>query len=177
MTDWHVTRCLHFTSRCTQPVAWTMRMSPAKRRLGCPASTFMTSLRHSKAAVWTVDDVARLIIEWIFKTFLPDSCIAGCVVYTHFISAQTAGSFCAAFSLIIMYYGMLISKKTKIPSVIAYYSRFTLMPAANNVVSDLRVSNCCIKVDICPSPVMNTDWWVFLECTYGAAVVLRRRGK
>ena len=34
-------------------------MRPAKRRLSGPARTFMTSLRHSKAAVWTVDDVAR----------------------------------------------------------------------------------------------------------------------
>jgi len=33
-----------------------MQMSRAKRRLNGPARTFMTSLRRSKAAVWTVDD-------------------------------------------------------------------------------------------------------------------------
>jgi len=38
-----------------------MQMSPAKRRLSGPAMTLVTSLRHSKAAVWTVDDVARLM--------------------------------------------------------------------------------------------------------------------
>jgi len=47
-----------------------MQMSQAKRRLSGPAKTLMTPLRHSKAVVWTVDDVTRLI-EWIFKTFRP----------------------------------------------------------------------------------------------------------
>jgi len=49
-----VTRCLHFTAGYT--TGWiTMQMSPAKRRLRRPARMFMTSLRHSKAAVWTLN--------------------------------------------------------------------------------------------------------------------------
>jgi len=45
-----------------QPVGWTMQMSVAKRRLSGPARTLLTSLgSRSKAAVWTVDDVASLI--------------------------------------------------------------------------------------------------------------------
>jgi len=36
-----------------QPVGRTMQTSPAKRRLSGPAMTLTTSLRHSKAAVWT----------------------------------------------------------------------------------------------------------------------------
>jgi len=38
-----------------------------------PSTTFMTSLHHSKAAVWTVDSVACLI-ERIFKTFSSANC-------------------------------------------------------------------------------------------------------
>jgi len=37
-------------------------MSPAKRRLSGPARTLTIRLTRSKAAVWTVDDVARLFI-------------------------------------------------------------------------------------------------------------------
>ena len=37
-----------------------MQMIAAKRHLSGLARTFMMSLRHSKAAVWTADDVARL---------------------------------------------------------------------------------------------------------------------
>jgi len=36
-----------------QLVGWTKHMSPAKRRLRGPARTFVTSLRHRKADVWT----------------------------------------------------------------------------------------------------------------------------
>jgi len=64
-----------------------MQVSTAKRRLNGPARTLMASFRRIKAAVWTVDDVARLI-EWIFKTFRPVGCPTGCtiscIVYTHF---------------------------------------------------------------------------------------------
>jgi len=58
--NWHGVYTLQpVVQPVVQPVGWTMQMRPAKRRWSGPARTFMTSLRHSKAAVWTVDDVAR----------------------------------------------------------------------------------------------------------------------
>ena len=54
---------LHYTAGyiagCTTVVVWTMQMSSAKRHLSGPARTLMMSL--GCGAVWTVDDVARLI--------------------------------------------------------------------------------------------------------------------
>ena len=59
-----------------------MQMSRAKRRLNGPARTFMTSLRRSKAAVWTVDDTCgsfdRMNIHNVSTSWLT----TGCKVYT-----------------------------------------------------------------------------------------------
>jgi len=72
-----------------------MQISLVKRCLSGPARTFIAPLRHSKAAAWTADDVAR-VIEWIFKTFRPvggtTGCTTGYKVYTHFNIATTVRS-------------------------------------------------------------------------------------
>ena len=93
---------VHTLQPVAQPVGWTMQMSRAKRRLSGPARTFMASLRHSKAAAWTVDDVARLI-EWIFKTFPPTGCTTGCKVYTHFDCSCSCTCLSLSLPVVLMF--------------------------------------------------------------------------
>jgi len=57
-----VTRCLHFRAGCTTGwVNYANELSQAALERSSQVRTLMTSLRRSKAAVWTVDDEARLI--------------------------------------------------------------------------------------------------------------------
>jgi len=73
---------VHTLQPVVQPVGLTMQMSPAKRRLSGPVRTFMTSPRHIKAAVRTVDDVIDASNRMNIKKFRPAGCTTGCKVNT-----------------------------------------------------------------------------------------------
>jgi len=92
-------------------------MSPAKQRFSRLARTFMTSMYHKKAAVWTVHDAACLI-TWIFKTFRPVSCRTGCKVYAQVYFCMQPQCLCTIWqnmeiiSFCWMLYATLLTNKT-----------------------------------------------------------------
>ena len=66
------TRCLHFTANFTagRTTGWVNcanEPSQAALERSSQDADDVNRLTHSKAAVWTVDDVARLIIEFLKK--------------------------------------------------------------------------------------------------------------
>ena len=60
--QWYLTLCLHFTAgSATSWVSCTNEPSQAVLERASQDAFDVIRLMHSKAAVWTVDDVARLI--------------------------------------------------------------------------------------------------------------------
>ena len=88
----HAPRVNSLTAGCTTGwVNYANERSQAALEWSSQDAYGVIRLTRSKAAVWTVDDVARLI-EWILKTFRPAGCTTSCTtgrfVYTHFKASR-----------------------------------------------------------------------------------------